>query len=106
MDYYTNGRYTLDQELEADMLALRIMNECGLHLPSEDNYKRLLQILEREPSSKHELIISTPSISMRQRFLSACTLFTSAFPWTGASICLEKLRIHVQGLRKGLVEAE
>jgi hypothetical protein len=30
MDYYTNSRYTLDQELEADMLALRVLKECGI----------------------------------------------------------------------------
>ena len=32
IEYYTNSRFTLDQELEADMFALRLMRECGLAL--------------------------------------------------------------------------
>ena len=30
MDYYTNSRFTLDQELEADLFALRIMQDLGI----------------------------------------------------------------------------
>ena len=30
MDYYTNARFTLDQELEADLFALRIMQDLGI----------------------------------------------------------------------------
>ena len=30
IEYYTNGRYSNEQELEADMFALRVMRECGL----------------------------------------------------------------------------
>jgi hypothetical protein len=48
-DYFTNQRYTLDQELEADMFALRVMRESGLGgLRSEGEYKNLLQVLEKE----------------------------------------------------------
>jgi hypothetical protein len=30
IDYYTNTRYTLDQEFESDLLALKLMKEMGL----------------------------------------------------------------------------
>jgi len=29
MDYYTNTRFNLDQELEADLFALKVMKENG-----------------------------------------------------------------------------
>ena len=28
-EYFTNTRYTLTQEAEADLLALRVIQECG-----------------------------------------------------------------------------
>ena len=55
MDYYTNSRFTLDQELEADMFALRVMNECGLRLKSEVTYRNLLQVMEREQEAKQAI---------------------------------------------------
>lgn len=55
MDYYTNSRYTLDQELEADLFALRVMKECGLKFDKEETYRNVLQILERENITKSEL---------------------------------------------------
>jgi len=32
IEYFTNTRFLLDQEAEADLLAIRVMNECGFSL--------------------------------------------------------------------------
>ena len=32
IEYFTNTRYMLDQEAEADLLALKVMKECGFTL--------------------------------------------------------------------------
>lgn len=50
MDYYTNTRYTLDQELEADLFALKVMRENGQISKGfdENKYKQVLMIMERE----------------------------------------------------------
>jgi len=45
-DYYTNTRFTLDQELEADMFALRVMQGMGLGFRGEEDYRSVLKILE------------------------------------------------------------
>ena len=56
IEYYTNSRFTLDQELEADMFALRVMSDCGLAFPSVEHYRRTLRILEtNETSEKHRI---------------------------------------------------
>ena len=59
IEYYTNARFTLDQELEADLFALRVMRECGLSLFSHtggvEGYRRVLKILEGESSAKEAI---------------------------------------------------
>ena len=81
MDYYTNARFTLDQEIEADMFALRVMNECGLSFTtlkapqsSEDNgivvYRKVLQILESENDAKKVLQESVP-LEKRMKLLDS-----------------------------------
>jgi hypothetical protein len=53
LDYYTNTRFTLDQELEADLFALRIMKETGLFKDfTPDLYKQVLVILEQGNKSE------------------------------------------------------
>jgi hypothetical protein len=52
MDYYTNARFTLDQELEADLFALRIMNEMGLPVRDVEFYRDVLKITEHEQTEK------------------------------------------------------
>lgn len=32
IEYFTNSRYLLDQEAEADLLAIRVVHECGFIL--------------------------------------------------------------------------
>jgi predicted Zn-dependent protease len=44
IDYFTNLRFTVTQECEADLLALKIMNEVGFSLTSLE-YKSLLKLL-------------------------------------------------------------
>eukprot|EP00347_Sterkiella_histriomuscorum_P014501 403360637 len=49
MDYYTNTRFNLDQELEADLFALKVMRESGQFTEfNEEKYKRVLMMMERE----------------------------------------------------------
>ena len=48
IEYYTNSRFTLDQELEADMFALRAMSECGLALMNVEHYRSILKVIENE----------------------------------------------------------
>ena len=38
VDYFTNTRFTLNQEAESDLLALKVMHECGFSL-NEYKYK-------------------------------------------------------------------
>jgi predicted Zn-dependent protease len=44
IEYFTNTRYLLDQEAEADLLAIRVMHECGFRL-SLDQYRQMLKLL-------------------------------------------------------------
>ncbi len=52
MDYYTNARFTLDQELEADLFALRIMNEMGMPIKDVEFYRNILKITDQEQTEK------------------------------------------------------
>lgn len=52
MDYYTNARFTLDQELEADLFALRIMNEMGMPIRDVEFYRNILKITDQEQTEK------------------------------------------------------
>jgi len=44
IDYYTNQRYKIDQELEVDMFALNMMIEIGIDF-SLDDYRNTLKII-------------------------------------------------------------
>ena len=55
IDYYTNTRYKIDQELEADLFALKIMNEMGLEF-SVEKYKETLKIIQDEEEIKQKLL--------------------------------------------------
>ena len=55
IDYYTNTRYKIDQELEADLFALKIMNEMGLEF-SVEKYKETLKIIQDEEEMKQKLL--------------------------------------------------
>ena len=49
IDHFTNTRYTLDQEVEADLLAIRLMQEIGLIQDSnftEEVYKDILKAIQ------------------------------------------------------------
>ena len=66
IEYYTNSRFTLDQELEADMFALRVMRECGLALRDVEHYRSILKVLENEKDLKKEIKYGT-SLELHQR---------------------------------------
>ena len=66
IEYYTNSRFTLDQELEADMFALRVMLECGLALRDVEHYRSILKVLENEKDLKKEIKYGT-SPELHQR---------------------------------------
>jgi hypothetical protein len=53
MDYYTNARFTLDQELEADLFALRIMNDLGIPIREVSFYRNILKICDAEHLEKN-----------------------------------------------------
>ena len=55
IDYYTNTRFKIDQELEADLFSLKIMNEMGLEF-SIEKYKSTLKVLQDEQETKNELM--------------------------------------------------
>lgn len=44
IDYFTNSRFTLDQEAEADLIALKVICECGFYL-STSQYKQILKFV-------------------------------------------------------------
>jgi len=44
IDYYTNQRYKIDQELEVDMFALNMMREIGIDF-NLDDYRNVLKII-------------------------------------------------------------
>lgn len=44
IDYYTNQRYKIDQELEVDLFALNMMREIGIDF-NLDDYRNILKII-------------------------------------------------------------
>ena len=44
IDYYTNTRFKIDQELDSDLFSLKIMNEMGIKF-SIDKYKATLKVI-------------------------------------------------------------
>ena len=49
IDHFTNTRFTLDQEVEADLLALKLMQEIGLLANANFNkqvYKGVLKVIQ------------------------------------------------------------
>jgi beta-lactamase regulating signal transducer with metallopeptidase domain len=50
IDHFTNTRYTLDQEAQADLLALKLMEEIGFQRLSHEKYKELLKIIQNQDS--------------------------------------------------------
>ena len=49
IDHFTNTRYTLDQEVEADLLALRLMHEIGFLTNGNFNkevYRSILKLIQ------------------------------------------------------------
>jgi hypothetical protein len=59
IEYYTNSRFTIDQELEADMFALRVMRECGLALRDVEHYRSILKVLDNEKDLKKDIKYGT-----------------------------------------------
>ncbi|TNV72674.1 hypothetical protein FGO68_gene8956 [Halteria grandinella] len=55
-DYYTNTRFTLDQELEADLFALRVMQGMGLRFEGEEDYRKVLRVMERGEGEEKERV--------------------------------------------------
>ena len=54
IDYYTNQRYTIEQEIAADAVAFKIIDELGLKL-DQDGYRQLFRLLQDESAKKKEL---------------------------------------------------
>ena len=46
IDHFTNMRYTLDQEAEADQLALRILEENAFDALTPDQYRNILKLMQ------------------------------------------------------------
>ena len=80
-EYFTNTRYTLTQEAEADLLALRVIRECGFSL-SQAQYRAILKVIQNdtEPITKPVL--------------------------TQSNELLEALRLRVSFLRKALIDQD
>lgn len=47
-EYFTNTRHTLTQESEADVLALKVVVECGFRGLTPDRYKQVLRIIDNK----------------------------------------------------------
>ena len=61
IDHFTNTRYTLDQEVEADLLALRLMHEIGFFTAGNFNkevYRNILKLIQ-EGEIKPEHVTKT-----------------------------------------------
>ena len=54
IDYYTNYRYNVDQEINADILALSIMKQIGISF-NQIQYKNTLKIIQDENLVKQKL---------------------------------------------------
>jgi predicted solute-binding protein len=50
-EYFTNTRYTLSQEAEADLLALRVIQECGFEL-NTGQYRAILKMIQNDEEPK------------------------------------------------------
>jgi hypothetical protein len=60
IDYYTNTRFKIDQELEADLFALKMMNELGFGF-SIEKYRSTLKAIQDEQETKSSLLKPDPS---------------------------------------------
>jgi hypothetical protein len=56
IDYFTNTRFKIEQEIEADLFALRVMSEMGIKFNVED-YRTTLKVLQDENITKEKLLM-------------------------------------------------
>jgi hypothetical protein len=69
VDYFTNTRYTLDQEGEADLVALKLMSQISGHSGSlldtftPEQYKEVLKVIDHSHQASEESKLSLPETS-------------------------------------------
>lgn len=106
-EYYTNTRGTLDQELECDMFALRVMRECGMRFGDSEKYREILKILEGEATVKDALrksVNDTLAGRVKQAYIDEAKKWQSTCQLQDN--LKEKLRLRVQQLRQKYVQQE
>ena len=74
VDHFTNTRYTLAQEQEADELAFVILNDMGLLLANTMVYRNVLKAIQGESAAEEK----EPGNPSKQRFPSPSLHFNDS----------------------------
>ena len=68
-EYFTNQRFTREQEEECESLALKVLLDCGFHL-SHDQYRSVLKLVQGEESLPTPEAVEPQTTSLGSQLVS------------------------------------